>query len=474
MSNEPYDLVVIGAGPGGYVCAIKAAQLGLKVACVDQRETLGGTCLNVGCIPSKALLHSSHKFHEAKSVLREHGVECGKLELNLAQMMTRKDKVVSELTQGIAYLFKKNGVTFYQGTATLPKAGTVLVTSGKGVKEIQTMLQAKSTVIATGSVSADVPGIKVDEETVLSSTGALSLAKVPQTMIIVGGGYIGLELGSVWARLGTRVTVVEFADRIVPAMDQDVASALHQSLEKQGLHFKLAHKVTKVDASKKGVTATISPVDGAGKDDTLQADTLLVSVGRRPCTEGLKLKELGVSLTERGQIDVNERFETAVPGVYAIGDVIQGPMLAHKAEEEGVAVAEMLAGKPLIIDHHLIPAVVYTHPEVSTVGQSEADLKEAGVPYAVGKFPFKANSRAKAMGDTEGFVKILSHKETDKVLGAHIIGGTAGSLIAEVVAVMTYGGSAEDIGRICHAHPTESEAVKEAGLVAAGMKAIHI
>ena len=463
--THKFDLIVIGAGPGGYVCAIKAAQLGLKVACVEKRETFGGTCLNVGCIPSKALLNSSHKYHDAKTSFHTHGIDVTKISLNLKQMMTHKETVVGDLTKGIAFLFKKNNVTAFKGTATIPSPGSVHLDSGE-------ILTAPAIVIATGSVSATIPGITIDEKTILSSTGALSLTSVPSSMVIVGGGYIGLELGSVWSRLGTAVTVVEFAPGIVPAMDREIATELQRILEKQGLKFKLGHKVETVETTKEGLSLTLKSV-ATDQLETLSSETLLVSVGRHPCTDGLGLDALGIQRTSRGQIEVTDTFETTVPGIYAIGDVISGPMLAHKAEEEGVALAEHLAGKPIIINHDLIPGVIYTHPEVATVGSTEEALKESGTPYNVGKFSFKANARAHSMGDDSGFVKILSHKTTDAVLGVHIIGGTAGNLIAEAVAVMTYGGSAEDIGRICHAHPTESEALKEAALMASGLKAIH-
>ncbi len=463
---DTFDLVVIGAGPGGYVCAIKAAQLGLKVACVDKRATFGGTCLNVGCIPSKALLNSSHKYAEAKSYLRQHGVEVPKVELNLGQMLHNKDKVVEELTKGIAFLFKKNKVTGFNATAKITAPGMVSLSTGE-------TLTAKNIVIATGSESVSVPGLKVDEKTIVSSTGALSLEKVPGKMIVVGGGYIGLELGSVWSRLGSEVTVVEYADRIVPAMDHEVGQAFQKSLEKQGLSFRLGQKVTGVKKDRKGLVVQISPRDGKGSEE-VATDVLLVSVGRKPNTEGLGLDQLKMKLSDRGMIEVNAHYQTSLSGIYAIGDVVHGPMLAHKAEEEGVAVAEHLAGKPMIIDHNIIPAVVYTHPEVATVGLTEEQLKEQGIPYRAGKFPFMANSRAKAMGETEGFVKVLSHKETDRVLGVHILGSVAGTMIAEAAAVMTYGGTAEDFGRICHAHPTESEAVKEAGLAASGIGPLHV
>ncbi|MCE2964873.1 MAG: dihydrolipoyl dehydrogenase [Alphaproteobacteria bacterium] len=458
-----FDVIIIGAGPGGYVAAIKAAQLGLKTACVEKRATLGGTCLNVGCIPSKALLQSSEKYHEATHDLAKHGVGVSGVKLDLGAMLARKDKVVDDLTKGIAFLFKKNGVTHLSGAATLKDKNTVEV-AGKSYT-------AKNIVIASGSDSTGLPGVTVDEQVIVSSTGALSLPKVPAKLVVIGGGYIGLELGAVWARLGSAVTVVEYAPRILPAMDEDLAAAMQKILEKQGFAFKTATKVVKVERKGAGASVTVEPAAG-GKAETLDADVVLLSIGRKPHTEGLNLAGVGVALDEKGRIKTDDHWQTTVPGIYAIGDVIAGPMLAHKAEEEGVAVAELLAGQKPHINYDAIPGVVYTQPEIATVGKSEAELKAAGVAYKIGKFPFLANSRAKAAGDTDGFVKILTDAKTDRILGAHIIGSMAGTMIAELALAMEFKASAEDVARTCHAHPTHNEAVKEAALAAFG-KAIH-
>jgi dihydrolipoamide dehydrogenase len=468
MADTDFDLIVIGAGPGGYVAAIRAAQLGMKVACVDKRATLGGTCLNVGCIPSKALLQSSEKFVEATSHLAEHGVTVGKVGLDLKKMLGRKDEVVDGLTKGIAFLFKKNKVEQIQGAARIVAPGTVEV-SGKKKRK----LTAKNILIATGSESMPLPGVAVDEKNIVSSTGALDLAKVPKHLVVIGGGYIGLELGSVWARLGAKVTVVEFLDRIVPAMDDDVADELFKTLKKQGLEFRLSTKVTAAKNTKAGVSLTVEPATG-GESERLACDVVLVSIGRRPFTDGLGLEELGVAMDNRGFIQVDESFKTSVDGIYAVGDAIPGPMLAHKAEDEGVVAVEMMAGQAGHIDYGAIPAVVYTAPEAASVGATEQQLKEEGVEYRVGKFPFMANSRARASGeDGSGFVKIIADARTDRMLGAHIIGPDAGTLIAELALAMEFAASSEDIGRTCHAHPTLNEAVKEAAL-AAFSKPIHI
>lgn len=469
MALQKADLIVIGAGPGGYVAAIRAAQLGLNVMCVDKQAGLGGTCLNVGCIPSKALLHSSHLYEMAQHDFARHGVIVKKLELDLKKMIANKDTVVKELNQGIDYLFKKNKVTRVLGSATFKSANEVTITKDDGSTE---EWLGKDIIIATGSKVATLPGIEIDETDVVSSTGALSLKKVPKSMIVVGGGYIGLEMGSVWRRLGTEVTVVEFMDRIVPAMDKDIISQLQKILEKQGLKFKLSTKVTKVDKKKGKLAVTLESADGE-KSETLEVETLLMSVGRRPNTDGLNLEKVGVAKDNRGFIHVNEKFETSVSGIYAIGDVIPGPMLAHVAEEEGIAAVESLTGQYGHVNYDAIPGVIYTNPEVASVGKTEAELKEDGIPYNIGKFPFAANSRGKAIGETDGLVKILAHKETDKVLGVHIIGPEAGTLIAEMVSVMEFGGSAEDVARTCHAHPTLNEAIKEAALDVAG-RAIHM
>lgn len=462
--SENFDVIIIGAGPGGYVCAIKAAQLGLKTACIEKENTLGGVCLNVGCIPSKALLHATKKYSDIKGHAKDWGITAKSVSCDIKTMMAKKDKVVSELTQGIDYLFKKNKVTHIIGEASFVNSGEIKV-KDKTYK-------AKNIVIATGSVPTSLPDIKVDEKVILSSTGALALPKVPKKMVVIGGGYIGLEMGSVWQRLGSDVTVVEYADTIVPAMDQEVAKELKKQLEKQGIKFKLGTKVTKVTKDKAGAKVTVEPKDG-GKAEALAVDVVLVSVGRKPNTENLALDKAGVSSDDKGFITVDQKYKTSVDGVYAIGDVIPGPMLAHKAEEEGSVLAEILAGQAGHIDYNTIPAVIYTYPEVASVGKTEEELKQEKVDYKVGKFPFMANSRAKAVADTTGFVKLLTDKKTDRILGGHIISGDAGTLIAEITLGMEYKASAEDIARTCHAHPTTSEAVKEAAL-AAYFKAIHI
>jgi dihydrolipoamide dehydrogenase len=468
MTDTQYDLVVIGAGPGGYVAAIRAAQLGMKVACVDKRRTLGGTCLNVGCIPSKALLQSSEKFAEAQHSLAEHGVKIGKVGLDLDKMLARKDDVVDGLTKGIAFLFKKNKIDQITGSARITAPDTVEVSDPASVT-----LKTKKILIATGSESAPLPGVDIDEERIVTSTGALILSKVPEHLVVVGGGYIGLEMGSVWGRLGARITVVEFLDRIVPAMDREVADEMHKALERQGMRFRLGTKVTEAKLSKSGVTLTVEPASG-GESEPIECDVVLSAIGRRPFTSGLGLEELGVVLDQRGFIEVDGAFQTNVAGVYAIGDVIPGPMLAHKAEDEGVVAVEMMDGQAGHIDYNSIPAVVFTAPEVASVGRTEEQLKDDGIEYNVGKFPFVANSRARASEtDTDGFVKILADAKTDQVLGAHIIGPDAGTMIAELALAMEFSASAEDISRTCHAHPTLNEAVKEAAL-AAWSKPIHI
>jgi dihydrolipoamide dehydrogenase len=460
------DLLVIGAGPGGYVAAIRAAQLGLSVMVVDKRAQSGGTCLNIGCIPSKVLLDSSHKFSEAKNHLDQHGILMDGVRLNLETMMNRKDAVVDELARGIGFLFRKNGVTFIQGQARLQGKNRVAITLPDGRIEQQ---QAKHILIATGSEPASLPGIEVDEERILSSTGALKLNHVPRHLVVVGGGYIGLELGSVWARLGAMVTVVEFLDRITPTLDQEVAQAFLKALEKQGINFKFQRKITHIVKGEKELTLHVL-VNGKSKNtpELITCDAILLAIGRRPYTQDLGLEEVNVKTDQRGFIKVNERFETSAPGIYAIGDVIPGPMLAHKAEDEGIAVAEILAGQAGHVNYEVIPAVVYTSPEVASVGKTEERI-----PYSVGKFPFTANSRAKVMGETMGFVKILSHTPTDRILGVHILSHDAGALIAEAALAMEFGASSEDIARTCHSHPTTSEAVKEAAWAAFG-KALHI
>ena len=451
------------------MAAIKAAQLGLKVACIEKRSTLGGTCLNVGCIPSKALLHSTELYSEAKHDFAKHGIECGKLSFDLSKIMARKDSVVSDLTKGIEGLFKKNKVQHLQGSASFMAANTLEITKADGSKQ---QLQAKHIIIATGSEVAALPGVTIDEDKIVSSTGALSLKQVPEELVVIGGGYIGLEMGSVWSRLGSKVTVVEFLDCIVPAMDQEIAKNLQRTLEKQGLTFMLGTKVEKAEVKGKKVELTLQPVAG-GAAVKKSVDNVLVSIGRKPYTGGLGLDKIALVTDERGRIPVDAHFQTSIPGVYAIGDVIVGPMLAHKAEEEGVAVVEMLAGQKPHVNYDTIPGVVYTSPEVATVGKTEEELKKAGVAYNVGKFPFMANSRARANGTTDGMVKMLACATTDRVLGIHIIGPDAGTMIAEAVLAMEYVASSEDIARTCHAHPTLNEAVKEAAL-AVLKRAIHI
>ncbi len=466
-----YDVVVIGSGPGGYVCAIKAAQLGLKTAVVEKRETYGGTCLNIGCIPSKALLHASEMLAEAQHSFDTLGVEVGTPKLNLKKMLAHKDATVASNVNGVAFLFKKNKIDAFRGTGKVVSAGKVSVTGEDGkVQEIE----AKNIVIATGSDVAGIPGVKVDidEKVIISSTGALSLEKVPGHLVVVGGGVIGLELGSVWARLGAKVTVVEYLDSILGGMDGEVSKQFQRMLAKQGLDFKLGAKVTAVAKAKKGATVTFEPVKG-GAAETIEADAVLIATGRRPYTDALGLKEAGVDVDERGRVKTDAHLRTNVPGIYAIGDVVAGPMLAHKAEDEGVAVAETIAGQAGHVNYDVIPSVVYTSPEVASVGKTEEELKKAGVDYKVGKFPFTANGRARAMLHTDGFVKILADKATDRVLGVHILGFGAGEMIHEASVLMEFGGSSEDLARTCHAHPTMSEAVKEAAL-ATFFKPIHL
>ena len=461
---DSYDVVVIGGGPGGYVAAIRAAQLGMKVACVEKRGSLGGTCLNIGCIPSKALLQSSEKFAEAGHALAIHGVTVENVGLDLKTMLARKDKVVGENTRGVEFLFKKNKVAWLKSAGRIAAADTVEV-GGDTVK-------TKAIVIATGSDIVTLPGVEIDEKRIVSSTGALELSEVPKRFVVIGAGYIGLEMGSVWCRLGAEVTVVEFLDRITPGMDAEVAKSLQRVLQKQGFVFKLGTKVVSAKTGNKGVALALESVQGGAREE-LTADVVLVAVGRRPYTDGLGLEAAGVALDEKKRVRVDAQFRTNVSGIYAIGDVIAGPMLAHKAEDEGIAVAEIIAGQKPHIDYDAVPAVIYTQPEVASVGKSEEDLKAAGVAYSVGKFPFTANPRARSNGDTEGFVKILADARTDRVLGAHIIGADAGTMIAELTLAMEYGASSEDIARTCHAHPTLPEAVKEAAL-AVTKRAIHI
>jgi len=468
--SDAYDLIVIGGGPGGYVAAIRAAQLGLKTAIVEKRGALGGTCLNVGCIPSKALLQSSHHYHMADTEFARHGI-IAKVSLDLKTMMGRKEKVVDDLTQGIEFLMKKNKIDYHVGEGQIAGAGQVTVKGPKKGAKKQT-LKTENILIATGSDVAPLPGVAIDEKQIVSSTGALSLKTVPKTLAVIGAGVIGLELGSVWSRLGAEVTVIEFLDHILPGMDGDLSKQMKRTLTKQGITFKLSTKVTGAKGGKGGVTLTAEPVAG-GKKEKIKADVVLVAIGRRPYTENLGLKKAGVEMDERGFIPVDEDYQTNVEGIFAIGDVIGGLMLAHKAEDEGVVAAEIMAGQSGHIDYDAIPGIVYTWPEVAGVGKTEEQLKEAGVEYTVGKFPFTANSRARCIDDTDGFVKILADKATDAVLGCHIVGPQAGDLIQEVVVAMELSASAEDIARICHGHPGLSEAVKEAALAAA-KRAIHM
>ena len=463
-----YDLVVIGTGPGGYVCAIRAAQLGMKVAVVEKRATHGGTCLNVGCIPSKALLHASEAYAEAGHAFAGMGIKV-KPELDLPAMLAFKDAGVKGNVDGVAFLLRKHKIDHFHGSGRILSPGKVEVTFINGAKQT---VDSNAMVIATGSEVAPLPGIAIDEETVISSTGALSLKKVPKRLVVIGGGYIGLELGSVWSRLGSQVTVVEMLPRLAPGLDAEVAKALQRVLEKQDIAFKLGTKVAKADGKGRNAKLTLEPADG-GKSETLECDVVLVAVGRIPNTKGLGLAEAGIKTDNRARIVVDKQYKTSLPGIYAIGDVIKGPMLAHKAEEEGIAVAEILAGQAGHVNYEVIPSVIYTAPEIASVGKTEEELKEAGVAYRVGKFPFTANGRAKVNRTTEGFVKVLAEDGTDRVLGVHIIGADAGTMIAEAAVLMEFGGSAEDLARTCHAHPTLNEAVKEAAL-AVDKRPIHM
>jgi dihydrolipoamide dehydrogenase len=465
-----YDLVVIGTGPGGYVCAIRAAQLGLRTAVVEKRATHGGTCLNVGCIPSKALLHASEAFEEANKHFADLGIDVGTPKLDLKKMMAFKAEGVAGNTKGVEFLLKKNRVDTFHGTGRIAGAGRIEVIAEDGGNQ---MLETKSIVIATGSDVARLPGVTIDEKVVVSSTGALDLDRVPKKLLVIGAGVIGLELGSVWRRLGSEVTVVEYLDRVLPGMDGEVGKQFQRILTKQGIAFRLSTKVTGVEVGKKGgATVTVEPAAG-GTAETLQADVVLVCIGRTPYTEGLGLDTVGVQRDDKGRILTDSHYATNVTGIYAIGDVIAGPMLAHKAEDEGVAVAEMLAGQSGHVNYGVIPNVVYTFPEVASVGKTEEELTKDGIAYNAGKFPFTANGRAKANGTTDGFVKVLADAQTDRVLGVHIVGADAGNLIAEVAVAMEFGASSEDIARTCHAHPTLTEAVKEAAL-AVNKRAIHV
>ncbi len=464
--SEKFQAVVIGGGPGGYVCAIRLSQLGLKTACIESRGSLGGTCLNVGCIPSKSLLNLSEEFHKVKG-LANKGIEVGDVKLNLDKMMKSKDKAVTVLTKGVEFLFKKNKVTYFKGYGSFKSQNEILI---KDNENKETIIQSEKTIIATGSVATSLPGIEIDEQKIVSSTGALKLEKVPNKMVVVGGGYIGLEMGSVWSRLGAEVEVVEFLDYITPGMDKEISSEFMKILKKQGIKFNMQNKVETIKKNKSGVV--VSTVDKEGNKNNFESDVVLISVGRKANTEGLNLETIGVELDDRKRIKTDKSFKTNLENIYAIGDVISGPMLAHKAEDEGIAVAENIAGQSGHVNYDTIPGVVYTTPEVAAIGKTEEQLKDSKMKYKVGKFSFMANSRAKAIDDAEGFVKILADEKTDKVLGAHIIGPHAGELIAEIGVAMEFGASSEDIARTCHAHPTFSEAVKEAAL-SVDKRAIH-
>ena len=466
MENN-FDLIIIGGGPGGYVCAIRAAQLGLKTACVESRGALGGTCLNVGCIPSKSLLNLSENFHKAKKDFNQQGIEIDGIKLNIEKMMSNKNKSIQVLTKGVEFLFKKNKVTYIKGKGVLLSKNDVTVYDNNNKKNFK----SKNIVIATGSEVVSLPGIEIDEKNIISSTGALSLEKVPKKLVVIGGGYIGLEMGSVWSRLGAEVTVIEYLDHITSGMDKEVSKEFQKILTKQGIKFKMESKVNTVKNTGTNVSVNYTDIKNS-KNETLIVDKVLVSVGRKPYTEGLNLSKIGIKRDKKGRIEVNEKLQTSIKNIYAIGDVIKGPMLAHKAEEEGIAVAEILAGQAGHVNYDIIPGVIYTSPEVATVGKTEEQLKKDNKSYKIGKFPFLANSRAKVNNETEGFVKILADSKTDKVLGVHIIGPHCGDMIAEMALGMEFGASAEDIARTCHAHPTFSEAVKEAAL-SVDKRAIH-
>ncbi|EQC46230.1 dihydrolipoyl dehydrogenase [Bacteriovorax sp. Seq25_V] len=468
MSNNEYDVVIIGSGPGGYVCAVRCAQLGMKTAIVEKYSTLGGTCLNVGCIPSKAWLDSSERYHEALHSFEDHGISTGKVKADIAKMAARVAKVVSDTSGGVEYLMQKNKVDVYKGLGSFVDSHTLKVTGEK-----EAILKAKNFIIATGSKPSSIPGIEIDKKRIITSTEALKLEECPKHMIVIGGGVIGLELGSVFLRLGAKVSVVEYADSIVATMDKDLGKELQKVLKKQGMEFYLGHGVTNVSSKGKNVTVTAKAKKG-DKEITLEGDYCLVAVGRRPFVDGLEIQNAGVALDERGRVHTNDHLQTNVAHIYAIGDVTKGAMLAHKAEEEGVYIAELLAGQKPHINYNLVPGVVYTWPEVSSVGKTEAELKEAGIAIKVGKFPFKASGRARASNESEGFVKVIADKNTDEILGVHMIGPRAADLIAEAVTAMEFRASAEDIGRICHPHPTYSEAFKEAALIATDNRPLNL
>ena len=464
--SDKFEAVVIGGGPGGYVCAIRLAQLGIKTACIESRGSLGGTCLNVGCIPSKSLLNLSEEFNKVKN-LSNKGIEVGEVKLNLPKMMKNKDKAVTILTKGVEFLLKKNKVTYFKGTGSFKSKNEILI---KDDQNKETLISADKTIIATGSLPVSLPGVEIDEKVIVSSTGALKLNKVPKKMVVVGGGYIGLEMGSVWSRLGAEVHVVEFLDHITPGMDKEISNEFMKILKKQKINFHMQNKVEKIQKTKSG--AVVHTIDQSGNQNKFESDIVLISVGRKPNTNGLNLEKIGVELDDKKRVKTNKKFQTNIDSVYAIGDVIDGPMLAHKAEDEGIAVAENIAGQAGHVNYDTIPGVIYTTPEVASIGKTEEQLKNDNVKYKIGKFSFMANSRAKAIDDAEGFVKILADEKTDKVLGAHLIGPHAGELIAEIGIAMEFGASSEDIARTCHAHPTFSEAVKEAAL-SVDKRAIH-
>ncbi len=464
--SDKFQAVVIGGGPGGYVCAIRLAQLGLKTACIESRGSLGGTCLNIGCIPSKSLLNLSEEYHKVQN-LSNKGIEIGEVKLNLPKMMKSKDKAVTVLTKGVEFLLKKNKVTYFKGAGSFKSKNEISI---RDEKKNETLIQADKVIIATGSLPVSLPGIAFDEKVIVSSTGALKFEKVPKKMIVVGGGYIGLEMGSVWSRLGTEVHVVEFLDHITPGMDKEISTEFMKILKKQGINFHMQHKVEKI--KKLNSSAVVSTKDKNGAQKDFESDVVLISVGRKPNTNGLNLEKIGIELDEKNRVKTNKSFQTNIDNIYAIGDVITGPMLAHKAEDEGIAVAENIAGQSGHVNYDTIPGVIYTTPEVASIGKTEEQLKEKNINYKTGKFSFMANSRAKAIDDAEGFVKILADANTDKVLGAHLIGPHAGELIAEIGIAMEFGASSEDIARTCHAHPTFSEAVKEAAL-SVDKRAIH-
>ena len=458
--NTNFDVIVIGGGPGGYVCAIRCAQLGLKVACIETRSTLGGTCLNVGCIPSKSLLNLSEAYHKAQKDFNTIGIETSNIKLNLSKMMNNKNKSIMMLTKGVEFLFKKNKITYLKGRGSIVSNNTVSLTDEAGKKS---SYKTKNIVISTGSVPTSLPSIKIDEKNIVSSTGALSFKDVPKKLIIIGGGYIGLEMGSIWKRLGSDVTVIEFLDHIIPGMDTEISKEFFKILQKQGINFQLNSKVTSVNLLKNKVIVDFTD-NASKKRERIEVDKVLVAVGRKPYTQGLNLKKIGIKLDDQERIYVNEKFKTTIENIYAIGDVIKGPMLAHKAEDEGIAAAEIIAGQAGHVNYNVIPSVIYTSPEVAAVGMTEKQLKEKNIKYKIGKFPFLANSRAKVNNETDGFLKMLADEKSDKVLGVHMIGSHAGTMIAEMALAMEFGASSEDIARTCHAHPTHTEAVKEAAM----------